>query len=166
MSNVMFTLLSHRYPGHSSLIRSCGKNIGVIYRGQGRDSTQYWRSTSNAGWCRHWFKAAVSPRNGKHAVLARHAAQRSVRTVTSNTGPDTACSLLDTLRKMESWAHLYSYNVFITISNGFVKVCAQALSTHRRQQQTPGVWPQFPHLTGLAQPPVSCLAAATRRRTR
>ena len=38
MSNVMFTLLSHRYPGHSRLIRSCGKNIGVIYRGQERDS--------------------------------------------------------------------------------------------------------------------------------
>ena len=38
MSNVMFTLLSHGYTGHSRLIRSCGKNIGVIYRGQERDS--------------------------------------------------------------------------------------------------------------------------------
>ena len=37
MSNVMFTLLSHGYTGHSRLIRSCGKNIGVIYRRQERD---------------------------------------------------------------------------------------------------------------------------------
>ena len=80
MSNVMFTLLSHRYPGHSRLIRSCGKNIGVIYRyrGQERDSNTAALNIREV----QIMLASVGtdsklsvPRNGKHAVLARHAAQ-------------------------------------------------------------------------------------------
>ena len=79
MSNVMFTLLSHGYPGHSRLIRSCGKNIGVIYRyrGQERDSNtaaliirEVQIMLASVGTD---SKLSV-PRNGKHAVLARHAA--------------------------------------------------------------------------------------------
>ena len=76
---------------------------------------------------------------------------RSVRTVTSNTGPDTSCSLLDTLQKMESWARVYSYNRFIITYNGFVKVCVK-LRAHTGCSNRPrvsGLWPQFPHLTGL-----------------
>ena len=75
---------------------------------------------------------------------------RSVRTVTSNTGPDTSCSLLDTLQKMETWVRAYSYYEFI-VSNGFVKVCAK-LRAHTGCSNRPrvsGLWPQFPHLTGL-----------------
>ena len=98
------------------------------------------------------IQSSVSPGMGSTPCSRGTPHSRSVRTVTSNTGPDTSCSLLlDTLQKMESWVHVYSYNRFIITSNGFVKVCAK-LRAHTGCSNRPrvsGLWPQFPHLTGL-----------------